>query len=430
MTESSLDANKQHKRGQERAQGASPLPPGLPYHIGFLLASMVAGISSVCIKQLLLPIQISILAPHSTNTSFAVVSAIGALAGFLATPITGALADRTVSRWGRRRPWIAIGMLIGAVGLGIMALATTIPLLILGEILEQLGVDAVLSNVTALIPDQVPEHKRTQTSALNGMAPVVGGVVGLILVATFTDVHHIFQAYVLLAFVSLLCVGFFLIVLREYPVAHSQIAPFHLGTFFTSFVHPLQSSSDFTYTLISRFLVFLSFTIIGSYLLFYIRTVLHASVTVAVRGVTTYQLISTLVLIVVALLTGYFSQRFDQLKPFVFVGALLMALSILILVLFPLWPALYTAATLFGAGFGLYLGVDIALAVRVLPDELSSGKDLGIMYTAIFFPLIVTPILGTSILNSFANSFALLFAVASVASLLAAMFILPIKSVR
>jgi MFS family permease len=429
-----LEMPKYEKQTRIEMVTSEPFPPplqiGLSYRIGFTLASMVAGLSSVCIKQLLLPLQISIIAPHSTNTSFAIVSAIGALAGLLAMPVTGALADRTTSRWGRRRPWIAIGMLIGAIGLLIMALATTIPLLVLGEILEQIGVDAVLANVTALIPDQVPEYKRANASALNGMAPIVGGVVGLVLVTTLTDIHHVFQGYILLTIVSLLCVGFFLTVLREHPLNRSQATPFHLGTFFTSFVHPFQSSRDFTYTLFSRLLIFLTFTITGSYLLFYVRSVLHASITVAAHGVTAYQLISTIVLIIVALLAGYFSQRFDRLKPFVCVGALLMALSMFVIILFPTWSALFSAAVLFGGGFGLYLGVDIALAVRVLPNTANGGKDLGIIYTAIFFPLLVTPILGASILNSSANAFALLFTVAAVSSLVAAMLILPIKSVR
>lgn len=90
---------------------------GFFYRTGFLLTSTVAGLSSVCIKQLLLPLQVGVLDPHSTNTSFALVSAIGALAGLLAAPLTGALADRTTSRWGRRRPWLVAGISVGVIGL-------------------------------------------------------------------------------------------------------------------------------------------------------------------------------------------------------------------------------------------------------------------------------------------------------------------------
>jgi MFS family permease len=426
-----VEVSPAEQESNQRSHGPSTAIQrvGLLYRAGFLLASMVAGLSSVSIKQLLLPLQVSFLAPQTTNTSFAVVAAIGALAGLLAAPLTGALADRTTSRWGRRRPWIFIGTLVGVSGLLIMAWATSIPVLILGEILEQIGVDAVLSNVTALIPDQIPERDRANTSALNGMAPIVGGVVGLFLLTTFTNTHIVAQGYLLLATSSFLCVGCFLFVLREQPLLRSQVAPFHWRAFVASFVHPLRTP-DFTWTLVSRTLVFLSYTLLGSYLLFYMRAVFHASIPTAAYGVTIYQLISTAVLVVAALLAGALSRRYDRLKPFATTGALLMAFAVLIIVLIPSWPALFTAAAFFGAGFGLYSGIDIALAVKVLPSAASRGKDLGIIYTAIFFPLIVTPILGASILNSFANNFALLFLVAAIANLLAAGCLLPIKGVR
>lgn len=415
---------------EEGIAAPADLPPlSLWSRGGFLLTSMVAGLSSVCIKQLLLPLQVSILDPTNTTTSFALVSVLGALAGLLAAPLTGALADRTTSRWGRRRPWLFGGILIGVAGLLLMAWSPSIGWLILGEILEQLGVDAVLSNVTALIPEQIPERQRAQTSALNGMAPIVGGVAGLVLVTTLTDPHLLSQGYLLLAILSVLCVGSFLVVFREQPLPQTDVIPLRVLPFLTNFLHPLRSR-DFVLTLLSRFLIFLCYTLLGSYLLFYLRDGLHTPVTVAARGVTTYQLTSTAVLIVTALLAGSLSRRSGRLKPFICVGALVMAVGVLVLILFPAWSGFYTAAALFGAGFGLYLGTDIALAVSVLPSSGSRGKDLGIIYTSIFLPLIVTPILGASILNHVANGFALLFTVAALASLLAAVLILPVRSVR
>jgi MFS family permease len=403
---------------------------GILYRSSFLLASMVAGLSSVCIKQLLLPIQVGLIDPRNTNTSFAVVSAIGAFAGLVAAPLTGALSDRTVSRWGRRRPWILGGICIGVIGLLIMAFSTTIPILLLGEILEQIGVDAVLSNVTAIIPDQIPEQKQANASALNGMAPIIGGTLGLALVTFFTNTRIVAQGYLLLAAVSLLCVVAFLLVLQEQPLSREQVAPFHLLKFLASFVHPL-GSKDFTYTLVSRLLVFFTFTMIGQYLLFYMtRGSLHVSAPTAAHRVFLYQLISTLLLLVIAPLTGYLYKRFDKMKLFAYAGALLMALSSLIIALLPIWVALYAAATLFGCGFGLYLGIDIALAIRVLPNAEHRGKDLGIIYTSIFLPLIVTPIVGAILLNSFHQNFALLFGCAALSSALAAGLIFPIQSIK
>jgi MFS family permease len=369
-----------------------------------------------------------LLDPRNTNTSFALVASIGALAGLLAAPLTGALADRTTWHGGRRRLWILSGMMVGIAGLVVMAWSRTIPILLLGEVLEQVGVDAILSNVTALIPDQVLACQQASTSALNGMAPVVGGALGLVLVTTLTNTREVAQGYVLLALCCLLCVGAFLIVLRERPLPPEAVTPFQMSCFLASFWHPF-SSRDFVFTLLSRLLVFLAFTLLGSYTFFYFRAVLHASAVAAAHAVTLFQLLSTGVLLVTALLAGSLAQRLGRLKPFVVIGAALMTLGLVLLALFPNWQAVLGAAVIFGCGFGAYVGIDIALAVKVLPRAAESGKDLGVIYTAIFLPLILSPLIGALVLNV-TQRFPLLFLLAAGASLLAAVLILPVRSVR
>ncbi|MGH2505910.1 MAG: MFS transporter [Ktedonobacteraceae bacterium] len=400
------------------------------YLLGLALSVMVGGLSSVCIKQLLLPIQTSQLAPHDTNTAFTLVASIGALAGLLASPLVGALSDRTSLRSGRRRPWLVGGIASAVLGMSIMAFASSIPVLLLGEIFAQIGVDTVLAITTAVIPDQIPLSQRPFISACVGMAPNVGGVIGLLLVARLTDTRIIAQGYLLVAAVSLCCVLAFLLILREPPVAPEELPPpFHLGSFLVSFVQPLRAK-DFRLTFASRCCAYLSFTILGAYTLFYLRGVLHEALPLAAMHVANFQLLSTAVLIVFAFVAGWFSKRTGQIKLFVISGACGMALGLVVIVAIPTWTALLVAAVLFGAGFGLFLGVDIALAIRVLPSEQARAKDLGLMYNAIYLPLILSPLIGAGVLNTFHNNFALLFAIAALASVLSAVLIAPITSVR
>lgn len=400
------------------------------YVLGLSLSVMVGGLSSVCIKQLLLPIQTSQLAPHDTNTAFTLVASLGAVAGLLASPLVGALSDRTSLRYGRRRPWIVLGMVSAVVGMSIMAFASSIPVLLLGEIFAQIGVDTVLAVTTAIIPDQIPLSQRPFISACVGIAPNVGGVIGLLLVSRLTDTRIIAQGYLLVAAVSLCCVLLFLLILRDPPVTSEELpSPFHVGSFLVSFVQPLRSK-DFCLTFASRCCAYLAFTIVGAYLLFYLQGVLHNALPLAANRVATFQLLSTSVLILCALLAGWFSKRTGKLKPFVLLGAAGMALGLMVMAAIPTWTALLVAAVLFGAGFGLFLGVDIALAVKVLPSQEARGKDLGLMYDAIYLPLILSPLIGGGVLTLFHNDFALLFAIAALASVLSGMLIAPIKSVR
>jgi MFS family permease len=402
------------------------------FRIVFTLASTVGGLSSIAIKQLLLPLQISIISPHNTNTSFAVVASIGALAGLIASPFTLALSDRTVSRWGRRRIWIIAGLIAGILGLAIMTSATTIPVLLVGEIIAQIGVDTILSAVAAVIPDQIPARQRGSFSALNGMAPIVGGVLGLLAVTKLTNTRMPAQGYIVLIAMSIIFVVLFLIFFHDQPVSAENIPPFRIGQFLESFIHPLKSS-DFVFTLLSRCLVFLSFQILGAYTLFYLTGALHFKAPVAAAGVANFQLISTGTLLVAALIAGGISgskTSSGRIKPFVIVGALLMAISLTIIAFVHIWTVMLLTAIVFGAGFGTYLAVDMALAIRVLPTTTDNGKDLAIINTAIFLPLILSPIIGAFVLNLSHNNFELLFAIAALSSIIAAILILPIRRVR
>ena len=400
------------------------------YLFGITLSVMVGGLSSVCIKQLLLPVQTSQLAPHATNAAFTLVASVGACAGLVASPLVGALSDRTSLRLGRRRPWIILGIVAAVVGMGIMAFAQTIALLLLGEIVAQIGVDTILAITTAVIPDQIPLAQRPLIAACVGMAPNIGGVIGLLLVSHFTDTRIVAQGYLLVAAVSLVSVLVFLLILRDPAVAAEELPPpFHLGRFLVSFVQPLRSR-DFCLTFMSRCCAYLSFTILGAYLLFSLQDVLHETTPVAAQHVATFQLLSTAALVLCALFAGWCFKRVGRIKPFVVSGAGGMALGLAVMAAFPGWPALLVAAVIFGAGFGLFLGVDISLAIQVLPSPSTRGKDLGIIYDAIYLPLILSPLIGGGVLTLFQNNFALLFGVAALAALSAAVLILPIKAVR
>lgn len=400
------------------------------YLLGISLSVMVAGLSSVSIRQLLLPVQTGQLAPHATDVAFTLVASVGAVAGLLASPVIGALSDRTSLRWGRRRPWFVLGTVVAIFGMSIMAFAPSILVLVGGEIFAQVGADTVFAVTTALIPDQIPLVQRPFISACVGMAPNVGGVIGLLLVSRLTDMRIVAQGYLLVAAISLGYMLLFLFILRDPPVSPEEVPPpMRLGSFLSSFVQPLRSK-DFGLTFASRCCAYLAFAILGAYLLFYIRDVLHGAVPVAAVHVANFQLLSVVTLLIFALVAGWLSKRVGQLKPFIMIGTGLMALSLIVMAAVPTWGVLLVAAIIIGAGFGLFVGVDIALAIRVLPSKQARGKDLGLMYDAVYLSLIVSPLIGGGVLTLFHNNFVLLFAIAAFASMLSGILIVPIRSVR
>jgi MFS family permease len=86
-----------------------------------------------------------------------------------------------------------------------------------------------------------------------------------------------------------------------------------------------------------------------------------------------------------------------------------------------------------GVAYGIYVGVDLALVVDVLPNPDDSGKELGVFNMANALPQTVAPLLGAALLAvSSVNdqNYTLLLYSAGVASLLGALIVLPIKKVK
>lgn len=402
-------------------------PVSLLFILILAVSLMAGGLSVICIKQLLLPLQVSLIDPVHTNASFTLVASLSAFIGMVASPLLGSISDRTPWRWGRRRPWIVFGLIALVIGLMIMAFANSVAMLLSGEIVIQIGNDTLFATLNALIPDLIPPQQRPLATAVGGMAPTLGGVVGLLLVNGLTNTRMPAQGYGLLAGVSVLLVLGILIVVREQPLPAGVLPPFRLGTFLIGLIRPL-GKRDFALVFASRFLAFLGFTILGAYLLFSIRSGTRIPIPVAANWVTTFQVTSACALLIASLAVG-FTRRSRQLKPLVTGGALLMAIGLLVLVLVPVWPQMLFAAAIFGAGFGIYLAADLDLVVRVLPRQEDNGKDMGILNMTIFLTLIISPLVGGGVV-ALTHSYAILFGLAALACAGAAGLILLVKSVR
>src|SRR6201981_4023414 len=77
--------------------------------------------------SVLLPNQVQAIAgPAHKVAVLGWVTGIGAAVAMVATPVAGALSDRTTSRFGRRRPWIVCGALAGAAALCLLARPPTL----------------------------------------------------------------------------------------------------------------------------------------------------------------------------------------------------------------------------------------------------------------------------------------------------------------
>ena len=81
----------------------------VPWITGFVFAGLGWQVASQVPSTFTVPQQIKDIDPAGHVADFAWVNTIGTLSILFLGPLFGMLSDRTVSPFGRRRPWIALG---------------------------------------------------------------------------------------------------------------------------------------------------------------------------------------------------------------------------------------------------------------------------------------------------------------------------------
>ncbi len=329
------------------------------------------------------------------EAALAWVSGLGAVAAMVFNPLAGAFSDRTVSRFGRRRPWIVAGALGAATLMVVMSYQESILGLAILWFLVLAAANVAFSAMTAYIPDQVPVDQRGLVSGFVGLAQVLGVVIGVALVSYV--VPDLQQGTWLVAGVMLVMLIPMVVFIPDARLPRQVIPPFHWGRFWSGFWVSPRLYPDFAWAWITRFLVWLGTSLATIYLLFYLKDFLNYPQ--PEQGQTTLIGLYGLGTIVTAVIGGRLSDKSGKRKIYVIVASIVMGLSVLILALVPNFGAACLGAFLLGTGYGVYLAVDQALITQVLPAAEDRARDLGVINIANTMPQILAPVLAAPLVT-------------------------------
>ncbi|MFJ3958042.1 MFS transporter [Arthrobacter sp. NPDC090010] len=359
------------------------------------------------------------------------VLSVGALAAVLGNALFGRLSDRTMSRFGRRRPWIVGGAVVMAASLMVISAAPNAGLMMLGWFMAQLGANACFSPFIATLADQLPEQQYAKVSAMVGIMQNVG-ILGATWFATlFAD--NMTLLFLIPALVGVVGMVLYAVILPD-PVLTIRPPKFNVLELIKSFwVNPFKHR-DFGLAWWSRFLIILASFMFTSFRLPFITNRLgledKAGAGIVFLGV----LIYTAVLVISGYLAGWFSDRTGYRKLPVCVATALFALGTYLLFHVSDVGQFYLVEALLGFAYGIYMSVDMALVLQVLPNPEDNGKDLGVFNMANAIPQSLAPYLGGVLLatgaTASAPNFGLLLGSAAIVCLVGAFVILPIKKVK
>ncbi|MBW8795361.1 MAG: MFS transporter [Streptomyces sp.] len=419
----------------------SPFPPpedadAEPASLGLITCLVLAQYGAYL--ALLTPVAVSLslrvtqLSPHDKASTLSLVLGIGSLFALISNPLTGALSDRTTSRFGKRRPWLIGGMVVGTLGLSLVGSAGDVMTLTAGWALTQFGIHATLASLSAAIVDFVPDRQRGKVSGALGLTPNLAMLTGAYGATQFK--HDSLLLFGLPALAGLAAVLLLVTVLRrDTPAAPGVLPPFKLAEFGRSFWFDPRRNPDFAWNFLGRFLVFVGMSCVTSYQFFFVTDQLGRSVDDAVKVVATSTLVLTAVGVVCSLSGGWVSDHIRRRKPFVAVASVLVALSLGLLYAAHSEAAFYTAIAVYACGFGLYMAVDVALAISVLPDRRQAAKDMGVLNIANALPQSLVPMIAPLFLTLDAgggSEFGKLFLFGALCGVGGALAVMRVRTVR
>ena len=399
---------------------------GLVFFILFALFAAILGV--------LLPNQIQDIDPAGKTAALGIVFAITSVFSTITTPVAGALSDRTRSRFGRRTPWIVAGSLIGGVATILIPHGGNIVGITTFWVLATISLNCMLPVITTVVADRFRPSERGTVSGVVGATMTAGLSAGTIFGGLLAA--HLFLAYAILGIGVMIACTLFVIFNPEPPLPadFGSPPPFRLGAFLREFWISPREHPDFAWAFFGRFSIYMGYQAILTYLLYILEDHIGLSQADANAMIARMSSVTLVALIVSSLSSGWLADRLGRLKPLVFIAGLLMALAVVAPLASRSVPGMFGYAVLVGLGYGAFMSVDLALMTHVLPPrpagEDATGKDLGILTTAINIPQILSPAMAAALLTATGNNYPLLFCLAAAFVVVGACFVLPIRSVR
>ncbi len=328
------------------------------------------------LHPIVLPALLLAYVPESRkNTYLGGMTFAGLLLAMVIQPLSGGLSDRTVSRWGRRRPWMGIGLLFDVFFLAGMALAGGFWGLTTAYILLQIASNIAHGPAQGLIPDLVPATERGVAAGFKNLFDMSGLVLASLATGQLMGSENPVLVFGCIAGVLLLSGLITLGGVREPSVTRTEDRP----TTKRAQWHNLwrvdwQQHADYVALLVARFLILWGIYAVQGFAQYFIRDRLAVSNPAAVTGT----LMATIGLALTALVfpAGMLSDRLGRKRINVAAGAL-ATVGIALLILARSVASLYVLGGIIGMATGVFLSVNWAWATDLIPSQ-EAGKYLGL----------------------------------------------------
>eukprot|EP01134_Creolimax_fragrantissima_P003865 CFRG3865T1 len=338
---------------------------------------------------IILPIESEKLWPEKHAVMLAIflgVCGVSQLSG----PIAGYFSDRCTSLYGRRRPFMLHGSIVGIPSLYMLrwaSLANNLAVYMFFFLMAMLALNVMYIAYSGALTDLVNEKQRGTANGLMGAFTVLGASVGFGCFSYFLDVTSGYIFYIVVVSVTVLIS--LIAYTEEALVATEESRSWTWAEIGACYWVSPQDHRDFYLVFVSRTLYYMGISV-QTFMLFYFRDIIGSKDPQA--DVSYLALIGQLTGALVCIPMGMLSDRMGR-KVLIYLSSSIIVFTYFLFMFARTLPIVLIGGAIYGVGNGTYLSVDYALACDTLPSKESSGRFLGIWGVGAFIGTLLGPML-------------------------------------
>ncbi|MEO8272899.1 MAG: MFS transporter [Chloroflexota bacterium] len=338
--------------------------------------SIMGGLGVVVQKRI--PVLVS--APWD-GPAIAVQSVFTMIMAAAIQPTIGVLSDHTISRWGRRKPYIAIGASLDLLFLVGIGTANTYLALLAFLVAIQFSSNLAQGPFQGLIPDLVPQRQVSSASALVGIMQTGGFVLGTIVITYGVTTNDYLLPLLFLGGIQLATAIGTLLWVKERRAATDRGGRSWLAVARSAWGTDILRETSFLNLVISRLLFIAGINmLLGFYVWFMERSLLMDAAQEGLWIPVTSGTVALLTL-VSAIPSARLSDRVGR-KPVIYAACAIGALGMAVSAIAPSIGVFVVGVIAIGVASGTFLAVDWALMTDIIPKA-ASGRYMGISNIAV-----------------------------------------------
>ncbi len=308
------------------------------------------------------------------NTYLGLLTFVGLIIAMVIQPLSGALSDGWSSRFGRRRPLIVIGTLFDFVFLSVLAWSGGLVWIFIGYIGLQFSSNLAHGPLQGLLPDKVPENQLGVASSLKTFMDMFSLIIASLLAGRLIDPQTRNPTAIMLVVIGLLAVSGLITILGTPEEPTHERARMDWKSLLAQFKIDFRQNTDYWWLIAERALFLLGIYGVQAFAQYYLQDVMRVPDPPKQTGDLLAAI--TVGIVILVLIGGWLTDKFGA-KIILYVASFLTAFGMALMLLATDVRGLMVFGSVVGAGIGLFLTSNWALANSLAPGE-EAGKFLGL----------------------------------------------------